>query len=84
MSTIILSVVVILVLAAAALGLRVGTRWGSTAAERGREMPGDEFLEGGPPARVAMTRASFLTKASMSSSVRISVAQTRIAGSSSG
>jgi hypothetical protein len=37
--------------------LRWGTRWGSTAEERAREMPGDEYLEGGPSARVAMTRA---------------------------
>ncbi len=34
-----------------------GTRWGSTPGERGRAMPGDQYLECGPPARVAMTRA---------------------------
>ncbi len=34
-----------------------GMRWGSTAEERSRPMPGDEFLEGGPRSRVAMTRA---------------------------
>jgi hypothetical protein len=37
--------------------LRWGTRWGSTPEERARRLPGDEYLEGGPPARVAMTRA---------------------------
>ena len=37
--------------------LRWGTRWGSTPAERARSMPGDEYLDGGPKARVAMTRA---------------------------
>jgi hypothetical protein len=39
------------------LFLRWGTRWGSTLEERAFEMPGDAYLEGGPPARVAMTRA---------------------------
>lgn len=34
-----------------------GTRWGSTPDERAREMPGDDYLENGSPARVAMTRA---------------------------
>lgn len=39
-----------------------GARWGSTPEERARRMPGDEYLEAGPPkggrvARVAMTRA---------------------------
>ena len=37
--------------------LRWGTRWGSTLEERALEMPGDAYFEGGPPARVAMTRA---------------------------
>lgn len=37
--------------------LRWGTRWGSTARERSRKMPGDAYLDGGPRARVAMTRA---------------------------
>jgi hypothetical protein len=37
--------------------LRWGTRWGSTPEEREHEMPGDEYLEAGLPARVAMTRA---------------------------
>jgi hypothetical protein len=37
--------------------LRWGTRWGSTPGERARKMPGDEYLEGGARARVAMTRA---------------------------
>jgi hypothetical protein len=39
------------------LFLRWGTRWRSTREERAREMPGDAYLKGGPPARVAMTRA---------------------------
>jgi hypothetical protein len=39
------------------LFLRWGTRWGSRLEERGIEMPGDAYLEGGPAARVAMTRA---------------------------
>lgn len=34
-----------------------GTRFGSTAKERAMKMPGDAWLEGGPSARVAMTRA---------------------------
>ncbi len=34
-----------------------GTRWGSTAAERARRMPGDDYLEGGPRTRAVMTRA---------------------------
>jgi len=37
--------------------LRWGARWGSTPAERAREMPGDEYFEGSSPARVVMTRA---------------------------
>ena len=37
--------------------LRWGCRWGSTPDERSRAMPGDEYLEKGPAARVAMTRA---------------------------
>ncbi len=37
--------------------LRWGTRWGSTAEERARRMPGDIYLEGGPAERVTMTRA---------------------------
>ncbi len=44
-------------LTGAFLLLRWGTRWGSTPADRARRMPGDEWLEGGPTARVAMTRA---------------------------
>ena len=37
--------------------VRWGTRWGSTAEERARAMAGDAWLEKGPRARVAMTRA---------------------------
>ncbi len=44
------------ILAGGAL-LHWGMRWGSTPAERSGSMPGDEYLAGGPPARVAMTRA---------------------------
>jgi hypothetical protein len=39
------------------LFLRWGIRWGSSPEERALEMPGDAYLEVGPPARVAMTRA---------------------------
>ena len=42
---------------ASGLLLRWGVHWGSTTKERQREMPGDEYLEDGPAARVAMTRA---------------------------
>jgi hypothetical protein len=34
-----------------------GTRWGATAEELVATMPGDEYLEGGPPLRLIMTRA---------------------------
>ncbi|MBT8366675.1 MAG: hypothetical protein KJP23_18445 [Deltaproteobacteria bacterium] len=37
--------------------LHWGTRWGSTSEERAKQMPGDVYLEGGPKARVSMTRA---------------------------
>lgn len=37
--------------------LRWGMWWGSTPAERDRTMPGDDYLDGGPTDRVAMTRA---------------------------
>jgi hypothetical protein len=40
-----------------ASALRWGTRWGSTLDERAREMPGDEYLDNGSPARAVMTRA---------------------------
>ncbi len=43
--------------------LRWGTRWGSTPEERARRLPGDEYLEGGPRARVAMTRAISISAA---------------------
>ena len=40
--------------------LHRGMRWGSTAAERSGSMPGDDYLAGGPSARVAMTRAIWI------------------------
>lgn len=49
-----------LILAAGALlvvFLRWGMRWGATPDECAMPMPGDTHFEGGPPARVAMTRA---------------------------
>jgi hypothetical protein len=39
------------------LFVRWGTRWGSTSEERARHLPGDAWLENGPRAKVAMTRA---------------------------
>jgi len=42
---------------ACASALRWGTRWGSRPDERARDMPGDDYLKNGSPARVAMTRA---------------------------
>ena len=45
------------VVALGAVLLRWGTTWGSTALERQREMPGDDYLSDGPKSRVAMTRA---------------------------
>ncbi|MCP4201021.1 MAG: hypothetical protein GY769_03715 [bacterium] len=39
------------------LFLRWGMNWGSARAEHELEMPGDEYLGGGPAARVVMTRA---------------------------
>ncbi len=41
----------------AALFLRWGGRWGATAEECALAMPGDAWLDGGPRARVRMTRA---------------------------
>ena len=37
--------------------LRWSMRWGSTAEERCREMPGDDYLDSGATLRLAMTRA---------------------------
>lgn len=49
--------VVLIGFAAGSALLRWGMWWGSTPAERDRTMPGDDYLDGGPPDRVAMTRA---------------------------
>ena len=34
--------------------------WGATAEEAAMDLPGDEWLKGGPPARVRMTRATWI------------------------
>lgn len=47
----------VLVLAAGSVLLRWGMRWGSTSEERERDMPGDDYLDGEPRDRVAMTRS---------------------------
>jgi len=52
-----IAAVLILSLVGGSALLRWGMRWGSTPEERAREMPGDEYLRGGPEVRVAMTRA---------------------------
>jgi len=44
-------------MAAAVVFTRRRRDWGATAEERAAAMPGDAYLEGGPPVRVAMTRA---------------------------
>ena len=49
-----------LVLVGAVVLVHYGTRWGSTAAERALDFPSDRFLDGGPPARVVMTRAIWI------------------------
>jgi hypothetical protein len=36
---------------------RWGTQWGSTPEEQAEPLPGDDYLAGGPPTRVRMTRA---------------------------
>jgi len=47
----------VLSLAVGSALLMWATRWGSTPAESVCELPGDEYLEGGPAARVTMTRS---------------------------
>jgi hypothetical protein len=37
--------------------VRWGMQWGSTPEERAEPLPGDDYLAGGPPTRVVMTRA---------------------------
>ena len=39
------------------LFVKWGSNWGSTTEERRARMPGDVYLEGGPPRRVLLTRA---------------------------
>ena len=58
METVLAGIALLAALASVALFLfvRWGTRWGSTTEERARRLPGDAWLEDGPPARVAMTR----------------------------
>jgi len=51
-----LAVLIAAALVGGSILLAWGVRWGSTVEERARGMPGDEYLEGGPRARVAMTR----------------------------
>ena len=48
--------VLLLGFAAGSALVRWGVQWGSTPAERARVMPGDDYLDGGPPGRVSMTR----------------------------
>jgi hypothetical protein len=57
LSWVTLLLVVLIGFAAGSALIRRGMQWGSTPAERDRAMPGDEYLDGGPPRRVAMTRA---------------------------
>lgn len=60
-----MTLLIIIILAAIMLGsfflfrafISWGTRWGATEAECAAAMTGDAYLESGPPARVAMTRA---------------------------
>jgi hypothetical protein len=56
-SIIYIAVLLLLFVVGLRLFLRWGGRWGSTAEERASEMPGDAYFAGGPPARVALTRA---------------------------
>jgi hypothetical protein len=54
-----LSIALLLALAVIGFGLylRWGMCWGSEPKERSARMPGDAYLEDGPPTRVVMTRA---------------------------
>ena len=49
--------VLVLGFAAGSALVRWGMQWGSTPAERDHAMPGDDYLDGGPSSRVAMTRS---------------------------
>lgn len=37
--------------------VRKGVQWGTCEGERSARMPGDDWLDGGPPSRIVMTRA---------------------------
>jgi hypothetical protein len=52
-----LAFVVLVKLALLFILLRWGPQWGSTPAEQAEPLPGDDYLAGGAPTRVAMTRA---------------------------
>jgi hypothetical protein len=52
-----IAALVVLLVAGLLVFLRWGACRGSTREERVRRMPGDAYLEGGPPVRVVMTRA---------------------------
>ena len=59
-----LSIVAVAALGAVALFLawyaRRSDNWGATAEEVAGPLPGDDWLDGGPPARVRMTRATWI------------------------
>lgn len=52
-----LAALIVMLVVGLYLFLQWGTNWGSTAVEQKARMPGDSYLEGGPPRRVLMTRA---------------------------
>ena len=52
-----IAVLVAVLVAAGAVLLRYGTRWGSTSEERARPLPGDRYLDEGRGPRVVMTRS---------------------------
>jgi hypothetical protein len=54
---VLLAFVVLVKLALLVVFVHRGMQWGSTPEEQGEPLPGDDYLAGGPPTRVAMTRA---------------------------